>query len=182
MKDANLDLFDPRTAVMDSSGYSPTSSREPDFGFAFNDSNFSDRVLRIEVLADDSPDSFPATDASCQSLADWARYRKRPREDIKRQNALDITVCPEEQVLNCDQPDTDDVIQGENQDEEEFAMIEESPSGDEAANTDDSSSDVDPSRILRVRTLHISSPILAAKSPFFYKVTIAFVIAFTIGG
>ena len=38
-------------------------------------------------------------------------------------------MCPEEQVLNCDQPDTDDVIRGENQDEEEFAMIEESPSG-----------------------------------------------------
>ena len=95
MRDANLDLFDPRTAVMDSSVYSPTSSsRDPDFGFAFNDSNFSDRILRIEVLADDSPDSFSAA-AACQSLADWARYRKRPREDIKRQNGiLSCCLCP----------------------------------------------------------------------------------------
>ncbi|KAL3517240.1 hypothetical protein ACH5RR_024142 [Cinchona calisaya] len=170
MRDANLDLFDPRTAVMDSSSasvYSPTSSSDPDFGFAFNDSNFSDRVLRIEVLADDSPADFiSGIDAPCQTLADWARYRKRPREDFRKLNALDITVCPEEQVLTCDQPDTDDLVQGENQDEEEFAMIEESPSGDEAANSDD---DMDSSRILRVKTLHISSPILAAKSPFFYK-------------
>ncbi|KAL3536748.1 hypothetical protein ACH5RR_000114 [Cinchona calisaya] len=174
MRDAkNLDLFDPRMAVMDSSSsaYSPTASRDPDFAFAFNDSNFSDRVLRIEVLADDSPDSLSATDAAaaCQTLADWARYRKRPREDFRKQNALDITVCPEEQVINCDQLDTDDVAGGENQDEEEFAMIDESPSGDEAANSDDLNCDMDSSRVLRVKTLHISSPILAAKSPFFYK-------------
>lgn len=44
--------------------------------------------------------------------------------------------------------------------------------GDEAANSDDLNCEMDSSRILRVRTLHISSPILAAKSPFFYKVIV----------
>lgn len=49
--------------------------------------------------------------------------------------------------------------------------------GDEAANSDDLDCDMDTSRVLRVRTLHISSPILAAKSPFFYKVTVFIVIS-----
>lgn len=90
MKDSNLDLFDPRTAVMESAAYSPTSSsRDPDFGFAFDDSNFSDRILRIEVLADDSSETHSGTDA-CQTLADWARYRKRPREDVKKHDGIPL--------------------------------------------------------------------------------------------
>lgn len=55
-------------------GYSPNRARDPDFGFAFNDSNFSDRLLRIEIMAD--PEGF-----HCQSLADWARNRKRRRDN-----------------------------------------------------------------------------------------------------
>lgn len=42
--------------------------------------------------------------------------------------------------------------------------------GDEAANSNDTSWSMDCSTVVRVKTLHISSPILAAKSPFFYKV------------
>ena len=42
--------------------------------------------------------------------------------------------------------------------------------GDEAANSNDSNWSMDCSTVVRVKTLHISSPILAAKSPFFYKV------------
>lgn len=42
--------------------------------------------------------------------------------------------------------------------------------GDEAANGNESSWSMDCSTVVRVKTLHISSPILAAKSPFFYKV------------
>ncbi len=42
--------------------------------------------------------------------------------------------------------------------------------GDEGANINDSNWSMDCSTVLRVKTLHISSPILAAKSPFFYKV------------
>ncbi|XP_010261457.1 PREDICTED: BTB/POZ domain-containing protein POB1 isoform X3 [Nelumbo nucifera] len=48
-------------------------------------------------------------------------------------------------------------------------MIEESPSGDEAAQGNESSWSMDCCTVLRIRTIHISSPILAAKSPFFYK-------------
>lgn len=85
MKDQNLDLFDPRTAVMDPE-YSPSRTRDPDFGFAFNDSNFSDRLLQIEIMADSSD-----TDSlHSQSLADWARNRKRRREDIKKEMGLSL--------------------------------------------------------------------------------------------
>lgn len=42
--------------------------------------------------------------------------------------------------------------------------------GDEAIHGNDSSWSLDCSTVIRVKTLHISSPILAAKSPFFYKV------------
>ena len=50
MKDFNSDLFDPGM-VMDSSSsdYSHNvSSSDADFGFAFNNSNFSGRILRID--------------------------------------------------------------------------------------------------------------------------------------
>lgn len=46
--------------------------------------------------------------------------------------------------------------------------------GDEAANSNDSNWSMDCSTVVRVKTLHISSPILAAKSPFFYKVELYF--------
>lgn len=85
MKDSNLDLFDPATALMESADYSPTSSEDRNFAFAFDNSSFSDRVLQIEVLVDDSPGTHSGSDA-CLSLVDWARYRKRPREDVKRHN------------------------------------------------------------------------------------------------
>lgn len=87
MKDQILDLFDPRTAVMDPD-YSPTSAPHPDFGFAFNDSNFSDRLLRIEVVADSS-DACSDSDAS-QTLADWTRHRKQRGGDFK-ENGLSPT-------------------------------------------------------------------------------------------
>ncbi|GFP95135.1 BTB/POZ domain-containing protein pob1 [Phtheirospermum japonicum] len=170
MRDSGLDLFDPRTAVVGSDyNSSPGGSRDPDFGFAFNDSNFSDRVLRIEIVADPT-EARPESEA-CQTLADWAAARKskRRRGDVaKKENALDINNCPEEQILDC-QPDAEDTLIDENQDEEEIPPIEDSPSGDEAASSDDSNWSEDGSRVLRVKTLHISSPILAAKSPFFYK-------------
>lgn len=44
--------------------------------------------------------------------------------------------------------------------------------GDEAVNSNESNWSMDCSTVLRVKTLHISSPILAAKSPFFYKVKV----------
>ncbi|KAJ4823112.1 Boi protein [Turnera subulata] len=72
-------------------------------------------------------------------------------------------------VLSCNQPDMDDCVACENQEEEAEAMIEESASGDEAVDGNESSWNMDCSTVVKVKTLHISSPILAAKSPFFYK-------------
>lgn len=87
MRDSGMDLFDPRTTVLDSDfTSSPSGSRDQDFGFAFNDSNFSDRVLRIEIIAD-STDPVPESEG-CKTLADWAlRKTKRRRGDIaKKEN------------------------------------------------------------------------------------------------
>ena len=85
MRDSNADLFDPRT-IMDSDcatgSLGPGPVSDSDFAFAFNDSNFSDRVLRIEIIPD-----LPETKSNgdgCTSIADWARNRKRRREDIKK--------------------------------------------------------------------------------------------------
>lgn len=89
MKDLNnTDLFDPRTAtVMEqefaAAGRTVTPSTDADFAFAFNDSNFSDRLLRIEIMGD-LPESRPDSEA-CTSIADWARHRKRRREDFKKE-------------------------------------------------------------------------------------------------
>lgn len=63
------------------SDQSPTPiSPDGNFGFAFNDSNFSDRLLRIEIVAG-LLDSQPYGEG-LSSVADWARHRKRRREDI----------------------------------------------------------------------------------------------------
>ncbi|KZV57665.1 hypothetical protein F511_03125 [Dorcoceras hygrometricum] len=175
MSNLGMDLFDPRSAVMDSDLISsPTRGPDPDFGFAFNDSNFSDRLLRIEIVSDSRAES-----GFCQTLADWAATRKskRPRGDIVKKDAdmyhsfaaLDINNSPEEQILDCLQPDDEEGVGDENHDEEEIRMIEDPHSGDEAANSDDSNWSDDCSKVLKVEMLHISSPILAAKSPFFYK-------------
>lgn len=51
--------------------------------------------------------------------------------------------------------------------------------GDEGDNSNDSSWSMECSTIVRVQTLHISSPILAAKSPFFYKVALLLFFFFT---
>ncbi|KAI3731862.1 hypothetical protein L1987_63054 [Smallanthus sonchifolius] len=162
MRDSNLDLFDPITAVMQSD-YLPEDCRgHGDFAFAFNDRNFSDRVLRIEIVSEpleSAPDG-----EGCTSLADWDRNRKRRREDIKKENGVDVAVgYPEQQVFNQPEHLPDDV-DTENQDEEPAAMVEESLSDDNDLNWT-----MECSTVVRVKTLHISSPILAARSPYFYK-------------
>ncbi|XVF10478.1 hypothetical protein REPUB_Repub07fG0186500 [Reevesia pubescens] len=177
MRVPNADLVDPR-AIMDSD-FSPgeasgSGSGDSDFGFAFNDSNFSDRVLRIEIMPD-LPETKSDGDG-CSSIADWASNRKRRREDFKKET--DVVVQREEQILNCNMPDTVDGVTYDNQDEEAVAMVEESPSdvgfnsnqiGNDTTRNNDSSWNINCSTVLRVKTIHISSPILAAKSPFFYK-------------
>lgn len=167
MRDSNSDLFDLRTVMDSDFSRSASSSTDPDFAFAFNDSNFSDRQLKIEIMGEAS--EVRNDSDACTSIADWARHRKRRREDIKKENFVDLTGGPEEQILTCNQPDMDDCEGCENQEEDAVAMVEEMPSGDEAANSNESDWSMDCSTVVRVKTLYISSPILAAKSPFFYK-------------
>ncbi|KAH8488764.1 hypothetical protein Peur_059600 [Populus x canadensis] len=167
MRGSNSDLFDPRTE-MESDSTRGGSASDGDFGFAFNDSNFSDRLLRIEIMGGSAESR--ADGEGCTSIIDWARHRKRRREDIKKDNNNgDLSVGAEEQILGSNQPDMDDCVVGDNQDEEGEAMVEVSPSDDEAGDGNESSWSMDCSTVVRVKTLHISSPILAAKSPFFYK-------------
>lgn len=85
MRDSNSDLFDPVLA-MEASFSRGGASSDADFGFAFNDSNFSDRLLRIEIMGDMN-ETRPDSEA-CTSIADWARHRKRRREDIKKENGM----------------------------------------------------------------------------------------------
>ena len=83
MKNLGSDLFDPPLiSTMESDSSNDVVSRDADFGFAFNDSNFSDRTLRIEILADDNSTECFAGDDVSQSISDWARHRKRRREDV----------------------------------------------------------------------------------------------------
>ncbi|XP_076944837.1 BTB/POZ domain-containing protein POB1-like [Bidens hawaiensis] len=149
---------------MRDSNSDPADDGPSDFGFAFNDVNFSDRLLRIEIISDTIED--PTN--SSTNLSDWNTNRKRRREDIiKKENAVDIAIgFAEEQALNQPDhlPDDDDDRDTENQDEEPAAMNEEPPSDDY-----DSNGAMECSTIIRVKTMHISSPILAARSPFFYK-------------
>ncbi|XP_058096026.1 BTB/POZ domain-containing protein POB1-like isoform X2 [Magnolia sinica] len=171
MKESVTDLFDPQT-IMDSD-FSPGKGA---FAFAFNNNVFSDRVLRIEVVA--GPTEHKSDGEGCSSIAEWARNRKRRREDIKKEsNVAALAIYPEEHILNCNQPESEDGVVYDNQDEEAVAMSEESPSGvgmlssqdDVAAHKNDRTWSMDSSSVLRVKSIHISSPILAAKSPFFYK-------------
>ena len=86
MRDLNGDLFDPVTVMESEWSRGGGSSSDADFGFAFNDSNFSDRILQIEVMGD-PVDARPDSQA-CATIADWARHRKRRREDIKKENGI----------------------------------------------------------------------------------------------
>ncbi|KAM1563774.1 hypothetical protein EV2_039323 [Malus domestica] len=173
MRKANVDLSRPR--MITDSGASPSglagesggSDKEvQDFAFAFNDRNFSDRVLVIEIVPD-SPEA-KLDVVGCSTVSDWARNRKRRRAEIKRDSAEDIAVHREELVLNCNMPDTEDNTVFDNQDEEAAAM-NEFPSAVGVNLGDDLAWNLDCHTVIKVRTLHVSSPILAARSPFFYK-------------
>ncbi|MED6156232.1 Boi protein [Stylosanthes scabra] len=102
----------------------------------------------------------------------WNRHHKRQRDDIHNHNnnhVEDLTLLYDEHILNTNQPDRDNcVLYEENQEKQTSSTIEEPlSSGDESSSNHDWS--IDCSVDMRVKMLHISSPILAAKSPFFYK-------------
>eukprot|EP00250_Pteridium_aquilinum_P001313 c11523_g1_i1 orf=214-1836(+) len=141
------------------------------FAFAFNDSNFSDRVLRIEIMAGSA--TMKAEDGNT-CIADWARNRKRRRADAKKdaavETAIDYSEGQEEQLMAGSQQEADEVGPFDALDDEPVAMDESTPPTmmlSSPAGDDHSSSDC--AVIMRVKTLHVSSAILAAESPFFYK-------------
>ncbi|XP_020150145.1 BTB/POZ domain-containing protein POB1 isoform X2 [Aegilops tauschii subsp. strangulata] len=128
------------------------ASGGPSYEFAFNSVNFSDRVLRIEIVAgDDGPGAKGAAGEGCSSIADWARHRKRRREDLRRDKE-----CGKYML----EPSTVKI------EAEECDTYEET--GGDGENSD-SSWNMECNQVLRVKSIYISSAILAAKSPFFYK-------------
>ncbi|URE44799.1 BACK [Musa troglodytarum] len=88
---------------------------DQNFEFAFNSSNFSDRVLRIEVVAE--PDDGAAD-------AGWAGYRKRRRDDGAKEKASESANYSLELISSCE-PDTEECMEYENHDEEDEPMVEE---------------------------------------------------------
>ncbi|CAL5437597.1 unnamed protein product [Camellia sinensis] len=74
---------------------------------------------------------------------------------------MDVLMHRVEKVLNCNMPEDEASLSGGGKNT--------NPLGDKAAHSNDSSQNVDCSTVLCVKTIHISSFILAAKSPFFYK-------------
>ena len=71
------------------------ASGGPNFEFAFNSVTFSDRVLRIEIVAgDDGPGAKGPAGEGCSSLADWARQRKRRREELRQRKGEDDSSFP----------------------------------------------------------------------------------------
>ncbi|GFZ01302.1 POZ/BTB containin G-protein 1 [Actinidia rufa] len=152
------------------------SGSDSDFAFAFNDRNFSDRVLRIEIIPVSAQES-KSDPEGCSSIADWVSNRKRRRREENKKDD-DVLMHHGEQILNGSMLNIEDGVTYKNEDEEAVLMVKESPSGggvhtnplgDEAAHMDDSSWIMGCKMGLEVKTIHISSPILAAKSRFFYK-------------
>nr|CAB3470560.1 unnamed protein product [Digitaria exilis] len=148
------------------------TSGGPSFEFAFNSVNFSDRVLRIEIVAgDDAPGAKGAAGEGCSSLADWARQRKRRREELRRGKGGKAFGL-KESGANC-KVEAEECDAYEEGNDEPVAMIEESPPDIEQDGEDGESSDsswsMECTQVLRVKSIYISSAILAAKSPFFYK-------------
>ncbi|XP_027769543.1 BTB/POZ domain-containing protein POB1-like isoform X2 [Solanum pennellii] len=163
------DFSDPLTK-MDPLGYG--SGTGSNFSFAYDNAAFSDRILTIQIVPNSKSDG-----EGCSSTAgDLDRKRKRRREETSKQN--DVLTQREDEVLNCTMLDTE-FLAYENQDEEAVAIAEESSSGVEmttdhpgggvASKSTDSFTYLNSAAALSVKTIRINSAILAAQSPFFYK-------------
>ncbi|CAL9123154.1 unnamed protein product [Musa textilis] len=125
---------------MDPPGFShpPAEDGGCNFEFVSDSSNFSDRPLRIEIVA-----VLPEGRPEGEGDSEWDRHRKRRREAIEKRK--------------------------DEQEGESVAMIEGSPSGDEPSRPSGSSWSMDSPPVIRIKSLYVSSTILSAKSPFFYK-------------
>lgn len=137
------------------------------FEFAFNSSNFSDRLLIIEIVA--GPSESLHGSEECTTVDDWTRRRKSIRDEIKASKAAELPMYNSEQFLEYNQPDTVGVMESNNHYGQEESMAEEPSSGEPSLQGIESLSGLDHDRVLRRNSIFISSAILAAKSPFFYK-------------
>ncbi|CAL5194981.1 unnamed protein product [Lathyrus oleraceus] len=137
--------------LINSDGSRNGGSEYVDFSFAFNDSSFSDRIIHLEIM-NDFIEVCPNVETSSTS-AEWTSCNGRRREDIHKDNDL-----------LSDQPAVDNCAQCEPHDAEADAMVEASTAGDEAVNLH-----MDYSAVVKVKTVYVNSAILAAKSPYFYK-------------
>ena len=92
--DMGTDLFDPRMGMESEFTRGGVSAfTNADFAFAFNDSNFLDRQLWIEIKGnplENRPDNEGCT-SICNRIADWARHWKQRHEDIKKDTVMDLT-------------------------------------------------------------------------------------------
>ncbi|KQJ90733.1 hypothetical protein BRADI_4g33580v3 [Brachypodium distachyon] len=142
----------------------------PSFAFAFNSPSFSDRFLRLEITAIDSlPGSSGVDDAG--SLADSARHRKRSRLELRedKDSARHLLDTPNP---NGNEVETKDCHLSE-EDQNELGSLTEEHLPSIGEDGDEGHLDTSPSMMgtpaLRVKSIPVSSVILAASSPFFRK-------------
>ncbi|KAK1274979.1 BTB/POZ domain-containing protein POB1 [Acorus gramineus] len=129
-------------------GMDAAAAGDRNFEFAFNQPNFSDRILRIEIVTSGLPEN-KSDGEGCSSIAEvtvksiadlngysygygyMTTYVDMYLEIDASNVAGEFAVYNAEQDVNCVQPDSEDLVY-ENHDGEAVAMLEESPSEETA--------------------------------------------------
>ncbi|KAL3507607.1 hypothetical protein ACH5RR_032989 [Cinchona calisaya] len=115
-------------------------------------SSFPDRVLRLEIMPD-SADKWSNAQGN-QHVADKSNNCKHRREDSIEKIPLDATAFAEERILHYEEPDTENDVGYGSQNEGEKTRHEAA---------------MYCSGTVKVTKLHISTDLLAKRSPFFSK-------------
>ena len=143
---------------MDSDVSRNGDSEDIDIGFAFNHSSFCDKIIQLEIMKD-IIELFPNGNYSSTST-NQTSLGKRRRDDMQKDNGI---LSPKLFTIMC-------FLFFHFLTDLSLVIIN---IDDEAANpTNVADSHMDCSAVLKVRTLRISSAILAEKSMFFYKVCV----------
>ncbi|CAM8903894.1 unnamed protein product [Rhodiola kirilowii] len=166
-------VFD--SAVALASSFVPAA---PDYTFAFNVSNFSDRVLRIEIVDDD----VEKTQIGGGRGAEYDEKEKRLREDDKVEDDDDalVTLHTDDQYLShADGKEEEDAHKYHGERSELKEMVDDLFSDERVVSVSngipsstvcDSYTTWNTKRpIQRINHIHINSVILASKSAFFLK-------------
>ncbi|XP_020529348.1 BTB/POZ domain-containing protein POB1 isoform X1 [Amborella trichopoda] len=138
--------------------------QSPNFSFAFDNVNFSDRMLRIEVMAE--PWTEESGDEDCKCSCEGNREEAQEIEQENKESKF--AICEKDQILRSNSSGSENGVQCTDQGEE-AAVKMVSPSGGEVADDNVPPWSKDCSVFMRVKKLHINSAILAVKSPYFYK-------------